>query len=81
MPYYINLKTKHKFFNHKSIPLISQKILGIMSGYKHAQKKKKNEYEKFQEWLNSCPVKIIDYEDLTDQFQITFYVPLENENS
>ena len=36
-----------------------------------------NEYEKFQEWLNTCPVKIIDYEDLTDQFQVTFEVPLE----
>ena len=40
---------------------------------------KMNEYEKFQEWLNNCPVKIIDYEDLTDQFQVTFEVPLENE--
>ena len=38
-----------------------------------------NEYEKFQEWLNNCPVKIIDYEDLTDTFQVTFEVPLEEE--
>ena len=36
-----------------------------------------NEYEKFQELLDTCPVKIIDYEDLTDQFQVTFEVPLE----
>tara|TARA_B100000700_G_C14850855_1_gene763867 strand:+ start:671 stop:811 length:141 start_codon:yes stop_codon:yes gene_type:complete len=35
-------------------------------------------YEQFQEWLNSCPVQMIDYQDLTDQFQITFKVPLED---
>ena len=34
-------------------------------------------YEKFQEWLNSCPVEIINYQDFTDQFEITFKVPLE----
>ena len=37
------------------------------------------EYEKFQQWLNDCPVKITDYEDFTDQFQITFDVELEEE--
>ena len=36
-------------------------------------------YEKFQEWLNDCPVKILDYQDFTDQFQITFEVELEEE--
>ena len=36
-------------------------------------------YEKFQEWLNNCPVKILDYQDFTDQFQITFEVELEEE--
>ena len=36
------------------------------------------DYEQFQEWLNSCPVQMIDYQDLTDQFQITFKVPLED---
>jgi hypothetical protein len=34
-------------------------------------------YEKFQEWLNNCPVKIIHYEDLTDTFEVIFEVPLE----
>ena len=38
-------------------------------------------YEKFQTWLNDCPVKMIDYQDFTDQFQITFEVNLEDENS
>jgi len=38
-----------------------------------------NEYEKFQEWLNNCPVKIIHYEDLTDTFEVIFEVPLEDE--
>ena len=37
-----------------------------------------SEYEKFQEWLNNCPVKIIHYEDLTDTFEVIFEVPLEN---
>ena len=36
-------------------------------------------YEKFQEWLNDCPVKILDYQDFTDQFQITFEVELQEE--
>ena len=36
-------------------------------------------YEKFQEWLNDCPVKILDYQDFTDQFQIIFEVELEEE--
>ena len=38
-----------------------------------------NKYQQFQEWLNSCPVEIQDYQDLTDLFQITFKVPLEEE--
>ena len=37
------------------------------------------DYEKFQEWLNDCPVKITDYQDFTHQFQITFYVESEEE--
>ena len=39
-----------------------------------------NDYEKFQQWLNDCPVKMIDYQDFTDQFQITFEVKLEEES-
>ena len=38
-----------------------------------------SQYEMFQEWLNDCPVKILDYQDFTDQFQITFEVELEEE--
>ena len=34
----------------------------------------------FQQWLDDCPVKILDYQDFTDQFQITFGVELEEEN-
>ena len=52
MPYYINLKTKHKFFNHKSIPLKNQKILNIMSVYKNDQKKRKNN-ERFNFKINN----------------------------
>lgn len=39
--------------------------------------KNSTKYEQFQEWLNSCPVELTDYQDLTDLFQITFKVPLE----
>tara|TARA_B000000557_G_C20640406_1_gene386096 strand:- start:393 stop:584 length:192 start_codon:yes stop_codon:yes gene_type:complete len=39
-----------------------------------------SDYEKFQQWLNDCPVKIIDYQDFSDQFQITFEVKLEEES-
>ena len=35
-------------------------------------------YEDFQEWLNSCPLSVTDYQDFTDSFQITFN--LENED-
>ena len=29
-------------------------------------------YEQFQEWLNQCPLKITEYQDFTDMFEITF---------
>ena len=29
-------------------------------------------YQDFQEWLNTCPLVVTDYQDFTDQFQITF---------
>ena len=41
--------------------------------------KTQSQYELFQEWLNDCPVKVLDYQDFTDQFQITFGVELEEE--
>ena len=30
------------------------------------------QYEQFQEWLNQCPLKITEYQDFTDMFEITF---------
>ena len=30
------------------------------------------QYELFQEWLNDCPLKITNYQDFTDEFEITF---------
>ena len=39
-----------------------------------------NTYEKFHEWLNSCPVEITNYQDFSDQLEITFKVPLEKED-
>ena len=41
MPYYINLESKYKFFNHKSIPLYTQKVLRIESLKRYNQKNKK----------------------------------------
>ena len=31
-----------------------------------------SEYEKFQEWLNECPVEWSDYRDNIDRITITF---------
>ena len=36
-----------------------------------------NQYEKFQEWLNDCPVEIVNYLDYSDRFEVTFMVNLE----
>ena len=30
------------------------------------------QYELFQEWLNDCPLNITNYQDFTDEFEITF---------
>ena len=30
------------------------------------------QYEQFQEWLNQCPLNITNYQDFTDEFEITF---------
>ena len=34
-------------------------------------------YARFQEWLDQCPVEIVNYVDFTDTFDITFKVPVE----
>ena len=34
--------------------------------------KQEEQYEKFQQWLNDCPVKISNYQDVTDEFEIRF---------
>ena len=34
--------------------------------------KQEEQYEKFQQWLDDCPVKITNYQDFTDEFKITF---------
>ena len=36
-------------------------------------------YARFQEWLDQCPVEIVNYVDFTDTFDITFKVPVEEE--
>ena len=35
-------------------------------------KPKMEDYENFQEWLNTCPVEISNYLDFTNEFEITF---------
>ena len=37
----------------------------------------KTKYQKFQEWLDQCPVEITNYKDYSDEFEINFSVPLE----
>ena len=39
--------------------------------------KMETKYEQFQQWLNECPVEIIDYVDNTETFDVKFLVPLE----
>ena len=36
-------------------------------------------YARFQEWLDQCPVEIVNYADFTDTFDVTFKVPVEEE--
>ena len=36
-------------------------------------------YTKFQEWLNDCPVDILEYEDHVDTVNVRFELPLEEE--
>ncbi len=31
-------------------------------------------YEQFQEWLNTCPIKITNYEDNTTEFAVDFEI-------
>ena len=35
------------------------------------------QYEQFQEWLNQCPIKIIDYIDNTHQFTVEFSLQID----
>ena len=34
--------------------------------------KQEEQYKKFQQWLNDCPLEITNYQDFTDEFEITF---------
>ena len=43
---------------------------------KHTSKSK---YEQFQEWLNKCPVDILEYDDHVDTVNVRFELPLEDE--
>jgi len=37
-------------------------------------------YKKFQEWLDICPVIIIDYDDYGDAIRVLFEIELEEED-
>mgnify|MGYP003113862475 FL=1 len=39
----------------------------------------RSDYEKFQEWLNNCPVNIKEYDDYGDAVQVLFEIELEKE--
>ena len=36
-------------------------------------------YARFQEWLDQCPVEIVNYVDFSDTFDVPFKVPVEEE--
>ena len=36
------------------------------------------QYKKFQEWLNECPVSILEYEDWVDTVRVEFLIPLSD---
>ena len=38
-----------------------------------------SKYEQFQEWMNKCPVDILDYVDNVDTVNVRFELPLEVE--
>ena len=42
--------------------------------------KTQTQYELFQEWLNDCPVEIVNCLDYSDRFEVTFMVNLEEQN-
>jgi len=41
--------------------------------------KEQSEHEKFQEWLNECPVSILEYEDDVDTVRAVFLITLSDE--
>ena len=43
--------------------------LDIMEEHERVKEKR---YQEFQQWLNQCPLVITDYNDFTNDFQITF---------
>tara|TARA_B100000131_G_C17700844_1_gene444599 strand:+ start:355 stop:525 length:171 start_codon:yes stop_codon:yes gene_type:complete len=40
---------------------------------------RKDDYTKFNEWVNNCPVKVLNYEDNTDTVTITLSLPYPEE--
>ena len=36
-------------------------------------------YTKYQEWLNDCPTKVLEYEDHVDTVNVRFELPIEEE--
>jgi len=42
-----------------------------------SEESQKEQYEQFQEWLNQCPIKIIDYLDNTHQFTVEFSMHID----
>ncbi len=43
------------------------------------QTKDKSQYQLFCEWLRDCPAEVTNFQDFTDHFNVTFRVPLEEE--
>tara|TARA_R100001163_G_C5054588_1_gene191112 strand:- start:536 stop:679 length:144 start_codon:yes stop_codon:yes gene_type:complete len=42
------------------------------------EEQNKAQHKKFQEWLNECPVSILEYEDWVDTVRVEFLIPLSD---
>ncbi len=42
-----------------------------------SEESQKEQYEKFQEWLLECPIKITNYEDNATEFAVDFSMEVD----
>ena len=62
------------YYSGKANPNATNSELDAKIIIKHTPKSK---YEQFQEWMNECPVDILEYDDNVDTVNVRFELPLE----